>query len=226
MAINKRNPHIYDAEYIGPSGIRELSLFARSNSVSVTYTDANNAVVSRRKGFEDTNLTEDGRINEADMVLTGIGVRIVPGPAPNTIQHAQDVYAFLERGYADLYVDDNTTCFTARIRDLVPASRVIGSGAIESDTGATALGIITLTNEGRGYPVQGIKIPRGVKFRLDLRWDRPLALPSNLTARVEAEIWSVNPDYAQAHMTHGGVLVPGNPMALPGPMPAGMMPAR
>lgn len=223
MAINKRFPHVYDAEYLPASGIRELSLFARSNSVTVTYTDAANTVVSRRKGFEDTNLTEDGRINEADMVLTGIGVRIVPGANPDSVFHARDVYAFLERGYADLYVDDNTTCFTARIRDLVPASRVIGSGAIESDTGATASGIITLTNEGRGYPVNGIRIPRGVKFRLDLRWDRPITLPSNLTARIEAEVWAHNPEMVPSN---GGVMMPGG-MVMPGglALPAGV-PAR
>lgn len=215
MAINKRHPHVYDAEYMAGSGIREISLFNRSNSVSISYTDAAAAAVNRRKGFEDTNLTEDGRINECDMVLTGIGVRIKPGPTPSNPLHAQDVYAFLERGYAELYIDDNLTSFTARLIDLVPRSRVVGSGAIESDTGATATGIITLTHEGRGYPVDGIKIPRGVKFRLDLRWDRALTLPSNLTARVEAELWGMNPDYMTAP---GGVMVPA-------PMP-GLVPAR
>ncbi|WP_022976981.1 hypothetical protein [Nevskia ramosa] len=243
MAINKRYPHVYDAEYAVMNGVREVNLFRRSAATSVNYTDVSGSV-SRQKGFEDTNLTEDGRVNETGIVLQTIGIRIVPTSIPaNLLQPGQtpldeldnyDTRLFYERGYAELVLNDNQVVFTARIRDLVPASNIVASGALIGldPIGANAVrtqysesGSVTINNVGRAYPANGIRIPRGVRFALNLRWDRPLSILSMpQVARIEAELWGVSDgdgltDAERASMP-GGLVVPSPALSIATGLPA------
>lgn len=208
MAINKRYPHVYDAEYVaGP--LREVNLFTRSQSTSISYLDADGStVVNRSKGFEDTNLTEDGRVNETGIILRTVGVRINAGPnQPDTFE-TYDELAFLERGYAELILNDNQVVFTARIRDLVPASAAVSTGFLQRSEGQPRAGATTVNNLGHMYPAKGIRIPRGVRFRLALKWDRPLTLPSGKTCRVEAELWGVSDEIEAEEKSRAGLMLP------------------
>lgn len=212
MAINKRYPHVYDAEYVtGP--LREVNLFARSQSTSINYVDAAGNAIARAKGFEDTNLTEDGRVNETGIILRTLGVRINPGPTEPDQNEGYDELEFLSRGYAELILNDNQVVFTARIRDLVPASSIVASGALISGGNNQPLpqfgaGVVTVSNVGHMYPAKGIRIPRGVRFRLALKWDRPLVLPSNKNARIEAELWGVSDEIEAEEKSRAGLMLP------------------
>lgn len=194
MAINIRKPHLYEAEYVtvtaGNNLIREVVLFNRSQSVNVNYTDAAAAVIVRGKGFEDTNMTEDGRVTETGIIVRNIGVGIRPGPEPTDSDlYAADIFRFYERGYAELILNESQVAFTARLKDLVPRSFIEANGAMATTAATTTTGSISAANKGHLYPADGIQIPKGVRFRLVLRWDRPLILPSALTPRIEAELW-------------------------------------
>lgn len=197
MAINLRRPHIYDAEYptvtAGSNATREVILFNRSQSTQISYTDAAAAAINRAKGFEDTNMTEDGRVTECGIIVTHLGVSMRPGNGPDVAdKYAADVAAFLERGYAELTINESQVILTARIKDLVPRSFIEASGAAGTTVAAESLSSITLANKGHLYEVGGVRIPRGVRFRLALRWDRALVLPSAVTPRIEAELWGMN----------------------------------
>lgn len=189
MAINKRFPAVYDSEYVGGTGIREVVLFRRSASTSVNYVDADGNPVSRLKGFEDTNLTEDGRVNETGIILSSVGVSIKSGFNQPNQNEGYNELLFHERGYAELVLNDNQVVFTARLKDLVPRAALIASGSVYGAGSGSQSGSVTVNNMGLMYPADGIRIPRGVRFALVLRWERPLTLFDGRTARIEAEMW-------------------------------------
>lgn len=200
MAINKRFPHVYDAEYVwAVGGISEVNLFRRSAATTVTYVDASGATVTRAKGFEDTNMTEDGRVNETGIILQTVGVSIKPGPreAMSEYDSLYDEMDFFERGFAELVLNDNQVVFTARLRDLPVMANTVPAGVLQVKlpqdyySGATRA-----PNMGRPYPAGGIRIPRGVRFALNLKWNRPLVLKSQKTCRIEAEMWGVSDELA------------------------------
>lgn len=193
MAINKRRPFIYDAEYptvnAGNPGIDIVRLFNRSQSTQVNYNDASDTPVSRAKGFEDTNLTEDGRVTETGIIVRGIGVNIIPGVPVSSALHAADVSAFLERGYAVFKVNESQEIFTARIKDLKPRVQMMANGAYGDTTADTADGALTMSLTGELFEFATCRIERGVRFGLELRWNDELILPSETTPRIEAELW-------------------------------------
>jgi hypothetical protein len=189
MAINKYNPHLYDAEYVGGGSasatVREIILFNREASTSVSYLDATGAAVNRAKGFEDTNLTEGGRITETGMILDTLGLNIVPGDDYGVVNYWKDRQAFFERGFAELIVNESQVLFTARIRDLVMPNKLEMGGALANTVAERAL---SLTHSGQLYQADKFKIPRGVRFKLRLAWDRPMTILK--TARIEACIYA------------------------------------
>lgn len=184
MAINNRAPSVYDAEYVGPVAISAVDLFTRGASTSVSYTDAAGVAVQRKKGFEDTNLTEDGCIRETGIKINHIGLNIVPGDPPSAVNHANDKYAFFERGYVEVLLNDEKVAATYRIKDLPAKAFMEASGA----TTAATTTYLTNAHKGAELDMGGLQIPKGIRFSLRLRWDRPLTLPSNKTARIEGEI--------------------------------------
>lgn len=204
MAINKYSPHLYDAEYAGngsSSGtVREIVLFNRSASTSINYTDAAGSAINRAKGFEDTNLTENGRVTETGMILRNIGVNIVPGDPLTAANHLADRAAFFERGFAEFVLNESTVLFTARVRDLVMPNVLEASGGIATTASATTLQTLSLKHSGLLYDASEFRIPRGVRFKLVLRWDRPLTLLK--TARIEsciyADAWDSDSDDKEA----------------------------
>ncbi|MBA4286408.1 MAG: hypothetical protein C0434_12860 [Xanthomonadaceae bacterium] len=188
MAISRIKPLVYDAVYqAGPLSLIEF--FVQGNATTIQYVDAASATISRRKGFEDTNLTEDGRVTETAIQVWGIGLNIIPGDASGVLNHAADIEAFWERGYLELITGDTRTEFTGRIKDFPPRTLREVSGTIETDASATISGRVTVANRGLLFPIDGIVIPQGQRFCVRARWDRPLALPSAKTARFECELW-------------------------------------
>lgn len=196
MAINRAIPHVYDAEYVGGGGaaLSEISLFNRAQSNSISYTDAAAASINRTKGFEDTNMTEDGRVTECGLLVMGLGLNIFPGVNPDDELYALDVAKFFERGYAELIINESQKIFTARLRDLVPRNRLVASGAVSTTATTVTTGVMAMAVQGREFDGARCRIPRGTRFSLKVKWDRSITLPSAKTARVEAEIWARNLD--------------------------------
>lgn len=192
MAINKYSPHLYDAEYAGngsSSGtVREIVLFNRSASTSINYTDAAGSAINRAKGFEDTNLTENGRVTETGMILRNIGLNIVPGDPITAAGHLADRAAFFERGFVEFILNESNVLFTARVRDLVMPNVLEVSGGVATTASATTLQPLSLKHSGLLYDASEFRIPRGVRFKMVARWDRPLTLQK--TARIEAVIYA------------------------------------
>lgn len=176
MAINAKNPLIFDTQY-ALAGATSLKFFETAagntiNAPNAAYT----ALIQRSKDQFDTNM-ENGRTVLQQAITANVAfLELISGDDGSDIDTIRDHKAFLRDSTFVLKVGD-TEVVTVPTTFLTPMTYAEYTGVVSQGNTATTMQSMAATR-GVALNLGGIMIPANTKFSGEIKFREPFTAPS------------------------------------------------